>query len=61
MKPTTQRTTKFAAEAIRTDELLRLHERHFGRLDPRARARLAEIMRRERGARRWRGMDGLAA
>ncbi len=54
-------TTKFPVDAVSTQELLRLHERHFARLDPRARARLGQVMRQEREARRWRGMDGLAA
>jgi hypothetical protein len=57
----TERPKDIAVEAIPTAELLRLHERHFGRLDPRARARMARVMRREREAHRWPEPDRRAA
>lgn len=59
--------THLQAETLTTEELLRLHERHFGPLHPRARARLAARMRQERARRHereaagWRGVGLLAA
>jgi hypothetical protein len=48
-------------EALNTLELLSLHERHFGALDPKARVRILEITRARGWADGWLGLDGLAA
>ncbi|MGH7324470.1 MAG: hypothetical protein ACREJ9_07470 [Candidatus Rokuibacteriota bacterium] len=48
-------------EAVPTRELLALFERHFGRLDPKTKARILEISRSWGSGEAWSGMDGLAA
>jgi hypothetical protein len=48
-------------ERLSIDELLAVHERLFGRLEPQARARLARAADAGRFERPWEGMDGLAA
>ena len=48
-------------EAMTTHELLALHERLFGALDPKARTRILETTRARGWADGWRRMDGLAA
>ena len=48
-------------EAASMMDLLRLHERYFGRLDPKGRARMALKARAGTPDGRCYGMDGLAA
>ena len=50
-----------AIEAASMRDLLRLHERYFGRLDPKGRARMAHKARAGTPDGRCYGMDGLAA
>lgn len=47
-------------EALSTGDLLRLHERHFSRLDPRGRQRIVDTASANGWDRGW-DMDGLAA
>lgn len=48
-------------DALTTRELLALHERHFGALDPKARTRILETTRARGWTGGWREMDRLAA
>lgn len=48
-------------EALRTDELLALHERLFGTLDPKARTRILQTSQARGWNEGWRGQDRLAA
>jgi hypothetical protein len=48
-------------ERLSTPDLLDLHERVFGPLEPEARARLQRAAEAARDPNHWRGMDGLAA
>jgi hypothetical protein len=49
------------ALSLSTRELLALHERFFGALDPKAKARILGITRARGWAEDWPGIDGLAA
>jgi hypothetical protein len=48
-------------EALSTYELLALHERHFGALDPKTRTRIVEVTRARGCAGGWSGTERLAA
>ncbi|HEY7648219.1 MAG TPA: hypothetical protein VID04_04375 [Methylomirabilota bacterium] len=48
-------------EALSTHELLALHERHFGALDPKARTRILEATRARGWTDGWPAQERLAA
>jgi len=60
-RPVVGGTVSVAIEAASMKDLLRLHERYFGRLDPKGRARMAHKTRAGTPDGRSYGMDGLAA
>ena len=47
-------------DGLSTEQIIALHERHFGPLDPRARERIVDSARMNGWDRTWE-MDGLAA
>lgn len=53
-----KRTVDF--ESLTTEQVLVLHERHFGRLDTRTKERIVDGARMHGWDRGW-GLDGLAA
>ena len=53
-----KRTTDF--ESLTTEQVLLLHERHFGRLDARTKERIVDGARMHGWDRGW-GLDGLVA